>query len=74
MAVKIVQENTAISGFMLPKEREISLAHSQRCSSLIMEHSSGPLSVENSRKALRFQDYLSKRESSVWRMRRGAAS
>jgi hypothetical protein len=46
MAVEIVQGNTAISAPMLPREREISLAHAQSCSFLIMEHSCGPLAVE----------------------------
>jgi hypothetical protein len=31
---------------ILPRDRELSLKHAQRCSFLIMEQSSGPLAVE----------------------------
>jgi hypothetical protein len=43
---KLFQESTAISAPILPREREISLAHAQRCSFLIMEQCCGPLAVE----------------------------
>jgi hypothetical protein len=49
LAVKIVpgmQESTAISAPILPRERELSLAHAQRYSFLIMEQISRPLTVE----------------------------
>jgi hypothetical protein len=39
-------ESTAISAPLLPIERELSLAHAQRCRFLIMEQSCGPLAVE----------------------------
>jgi hypothetical protein len=48
-AVEIVpgkQESTAISAPILPRERELSSTHAQRCSFLIMEQRCGPLSVE----------------------------
>jgi hypothetical protein len=35
-----------ISARILPRERELSLEHAQRCSFLIMENSCGPLTVE----------------------------
>jgi hypothetical protein len=35
-----------ISAHILPREPELSLEHAQRCSFLIMEHSSGPMAVE----------------------------
>jgi hypothetical protein len=37
--------NTAISAHILPRERELSLAHAQKCSFLIMVKSCGPLAV-----------------------------
>jgi hypothetical protein len=37
---------TAISAPILPREREISLAHAQRCNFLIIKHCCGPLAVE----------------------------
>jgi hypothetical protein len=40
------QEFIAISAPILPKERELSLAHAQRCSFLIIEQCCGPLAVE----------------------------
>jgi hypothetical protein len=43
---KWFQESTAISAITLPRERELSLEHVQRCSLLIMEESCGPLAVE----------------------------
>jgi hypothetical protein len=43
---KVFQESTSISAPILQRERELSLAHVQSCSFLIMEQSSGPLSVE----------------------------
>jgi hypothetical protein len=42
----LFQENTAISAPILPLERELSLAHAQRWSFLIIEQCSGPLAVE----------------------------
>jgi hypothetical protein len=46
LAVEMVPGNIAISAPILPGEREISLAHVQRCSFLIMEQCCGPLVVE----------------------------
>jgi hypothetical protein len=49
MAVEMVrgkQEITAISASILPRERELSLAHAQKCSFLIMEQCCGHLAVE----------------------------
>jgi hypothetical protein len=40
------QESTAISATNLAKERELSLAHAQRCNFLIIEQCCGPLEVE----------------------------
>jgi hypothetical protein len=48
-AVEIIpgkQESTAISAPILPRERERSLVHAQRCSFLIMEECFGPVAVE----------------------------
>jgi hypothetical protein len=42
LAVEIVPGNTGISAPILPTERELSLAHAQRCNFLIMEQSCGP--------------------------------
>jgi hypothetical protein len=44
--LKWFQENTAISGPILPRERELSLAHAQRGSFLFMEYCCGPMAVE----------------------------
>jgi hypothetical protein len=46
LAVEIFPGNTAISTTILPRQRELSLAHAQRCCFLILEQSSGPLGVE----------------------------
>jgi hypothetical protein len=46
LAVEIFPGNTAISAPILPRERELCLAHAQRCSFLIMEQCCGPLAVE----------------------------
>jgi hypothetical protein len=49
MAVEMVpgkQESTAISASILPRERELSLSHAQKCIFLIMEQCFGPLAVE----------------------------
>jgi hypothetical protein len=46
LAVEIFQENTAISSHILPRGRELSLAHAQRYIFMIMEHCSGPLARE----------------------------
>jgi hypothetical protein len=54
--------NTAISALILPRERELSLEHAQRCSFLIMEQCVGPLSVEIfPGKHCDFSTYLEKR-------------
>jgi hypothetical protein len=53
---------TAISAPILPREREISLAHKPRCNFLIIEHSCDPLAVELvSGKHHDFSIYLGKR-------------
>jgi hypothetical protein len=46
LAVEMVPVNIAISAPILPKEREVSLEHAQRCSFLILEQRYGPLAVE----------------------------
>jgi hypothetical protein len=49
LAVEIVpgkQGITAISAPILPRERELSLAHAQKCSFLIIKQCFGPLAVE----------------------------
>jgi hypothetical protein len=49
LAVEMVpgkQENTAISAPILPRVRELSLAHAQRCNFLILKQCCGPLAVE----------------------------
>jgi hypothetical protein len=49
MAVEMVpgkQESTAISAPILPRDRELSLAHAQSCNILIMEQCCGPLEIE----------------------------
>jgi hypothetical protein len=56
------QESTAISAPILPRERELSLAHVQRSIFLNMEQCCGPLSVEKiPRKHCDFITYLAKR-------------
>jgi hypothetical protein len=42
----MVPGNTVFSVLILPREREISLAHALRCSFLIMEQCCEPLDVE----------------------------
>jgi hypothetical protein len=42
----LFQECTAISSPILPRDRELSLEHAQRCRFLIMEQCCGPLAVE----------------------------
>jgi hypothetical protein len=60
--LKCFQESTAISAPILPRLREHSLAHSQRCSFLIMEQCCGPLAVEIvPEKHSDFSTYLLKR-------------
>jgi hypothetical protein len=46
LSVEIFLANTGISAPILPIERELYLAHAQRCIFLIMEQFSGPLAVE----------------------------
>jgi hypothetical protein len=46
LTVEIVKEISAISALILPSDRELSLAHAQRCNFLIMEQSCGPLAEE----------------------------
>jgi hypothetical protein len=54
--------NTTISAPILQRVRELSLAHAQRCSFLIMEQCCGPLTVENiPGKHCDFITYLAKR-------------
>jgi hypothetical protein len=56
------QESTTISAPTLPSERELNLAHAQRCSYLIMEQRCGPLAVEIvPGKHCDFSTYLAKR-------------
>jgi hypothetical protein len=43
---KLFQKNTVISAPILQRERELSLAHAQRCNYLIIKQICGPLSVE----------------------------
>jgi hypothetical protein len=62
LAVEIFPGNTAISAPLLPRVRELSLAHVQRSIFLIMEQSSGPLTVEIfPGKHCDFSFYLAKR-------------
>jgi hypothetical protein len=62
LAVEIFPGNTSISVHILPRDREISLAHAQRCSFLIMEESCDPLSVEfTTGKHYDFSNNLAKR-------------
>jgi hypothetical protein len=59
---RIVPGNTAISAPILIRVRELSLAHEQRCSFLIMDQISGPLAVEKfPGKHCVFSTYLAKR-------------
>jgi hypothetical protein len=59
---RISSRNTAVSATILPRVREISLAHAQRCSFLIMEQSCGARSVEFIPvKHCDFSTYLAKR-------------
>jgi hypothetical protein len=46
LAIEIIKGNTAISAPVLPRERELTLEHAQRCNFLIMEQCFGPLTVE----------------------------
>jgi hypothetical protein len=49
LAVEMIpgkKKSTEISAPILPRERELSLLHSQKCSFQIMEQSSGPQAVE----------------------------
>jgi hypothetical protein len=46
LAVEIVPGKHCFSALNLPRERELSLAHAQRCIFLIMEQSCGTLVVE----------------------------
>jgi hypothetical protein len=46
VAVELFPGNTAISAPILPREHELTLAHAQRCSFLIMEQCCGPVAVE----------------------------
>jgi hypothetical protein len=46
LEVEMVPGNTSISAPNLPRERELSLEHAQRCSFLIKEQCRGPLAVE----------------------------
>jgi hypothetical protein len=52
MAVEMVPGITAISAIILPRERELSVAHARRCSFLNMEECSGPLTVEIVKKSI----------------------
>jgi hypothetical protein len=56
------QESTAISATLLPRERELSLAHAQRCRFLITDQSCGTLAVGSvTGKHCNFSKYLAKR-------------
>jgi hypothetical protein len=62
LAVEIFPGNTEFSAPILPREREISLAHEQRSSFLIMEQCCGPLAVEIvPGKHCNFSTYFTKR-------------
>jgi hypothetical protein len=62
LSVEIVPGNTEISALLLPRERELSLAHAQMCSFLIMEQRYGPLSIDIfTGKHCDFSNYLAKR-------------
>jgi hypothetical protein len=65
MTVEFFSGSSAISAPTLPKERELSLAHAQRCNFLIIKQSCRPLSVENiPGEHCDFSTYLTKRASS----------
>jgi hypothetical protein len=67
----LFQERTSISELILPRKKELSLAHAQRCSFLIMEQCCGPLAVEIFLgKHCDFSTYLAKR----WRAQSGACA
>jgi hypothetical protein len=58
------QESTAISAPILPRLLELSLAHAQKCSFLIMEQCCGPQAVEIiPENHCIFSNYLAKRAS-----------
>jgi hypothetical protein len=62
LAVEIVPRKTGISEYNLPRERMLSLAHEQKCSSMTMEQCCGPLSVAIfPGKHCDFSTYLAKR-------------
>jgi hypothetical protein len=62
LAVEIFPGNTPISANILPRDRELSLSHVQRCNFLIMEQCCSPLAVEFfPRKHCDFSTYLAKR-------------
>jgi hypothetical protein len=62
LAVEKIPGYTAISASILPREREISLAHAPRCNFLFIEHSCGPIAVEIfPGKHYYFSTYLAKR-------------
>jgi hypothetical protein len=62
LSVEMVPGNSAISAPILPRERELSLAHAQRCCFLILEQCFGPLAVEIvPGKHCDFRTYLGKR-------------
>jgi hypothetical protein len=62
LAIEKVLKNTAISAPILRTERELSLAHAQRCTFLIMEQSCFPLAAELvPGKHCGFRTYLAKR-------------
>jgi hypothetical protein len=78
LSVEMFPGNIAISATILLRGRELSVAHAQRCSFLIMGHCSLPLAVEifpGEQETLRFQHlFYQDSERSVWRMCRGAVS
>jgi hypothetical protein len=43
----LFKENTAVSALILPRDRELILAHAQMCNFLIFEQCCGPLAVES---------------------------
>jgi hypothetical protein len=67
LAVEMIPGKHWISAPILPRERELSLAHVQRCSFLIMKHCCGPLAVEiviGKQESTAFSAPLLKREES----------
>jgi hypothetical protein len=61
LAVEMVPEEHCYSAPILPRERELSLAHVQRCNFLIMEQSCGTLAIEIfPRKHCDFNTYFAK--------------